>query len=69
MKKQFRKSNPCCLQTEIPADDEEDEDVQVYDDDEDEEDEDEEEYEDSDYAEEEPLNMDEEAEREWLARL
>ncbi|KAG7316513.1 hypothetical protein KOW79_020054 [Hemibagrus wyckioides] len=54
--------------TEIPADDEEDEDEQDYDDDEDEDD-DEEEYEDSDCTEEEPMHIDEEAEREWLARL
>ncbi|KAK3516787.1 hypothetical protein QTP70_023663 [Hemibagrus guttatus] len=54
--------------TEIPADDE-DEDEQDYDDDDDDEDEEEEEYEDSDYSEEEPMHMDEETEREWLARL
>ncbi|XP_060773833.1 transcription factor E2F6 isoform X2 [Neoarius graeffei] len=52
-------------ETEIPPDEEENEDVQMYDDVVG----DEEEYEDSDYAEEEPMNMDEEAEREWLARL
>ncbi|XP_053469973.1 transcription factor E2F6 isoform X2 [Ictalurus furcatus] len=61
--------------TEIPADDdvedddEQDDDEDDDDDDEDEEDEDDEECEDSDYTEEEPLNIDEEAEKEWLERL
>ncbi|KAK2864136.1 hypothetical protein Q7C36_003290 [Tachysurus vachellii] len=60
--------------TEIPADDEDEVEQDVDDDDEDdeeddEEDDDEEEYEDSDYTEEEPVHIDEEAEKQWLERL
>ncbi|XP_046691592.1 transcription factor E2F6 [Silurus meridionalis] len=54
--------------TEIPADDdEEEEDDEEEDDDEDEEDE--EDYNDSDYTEEDPVHLDEEAKKEWLSRL
>ncbi|KAL6486420.1 hypothetical protein MHYP_G00058120 [Metynnis hypsauchen] len=66
-------SDPAEVVTEIPADDEvDDDDDDVEDDNDDEfyeEDEDDEEEDDNDYTEDGPSCMDDEAEREWLARL